>query len=216
MKQIPLILMMAVYLACAVGAQGISSEELDAKLDTLNQKGRNLATPKEGERGGILTTFESWIIILTLVYVAATLSLFGVTAYQIHHYRKELRHRAILDMAAANREILILAIEHRPLLKIFSTGKDEEEEMISRYAQLWINHAHAIWHSSVVGHISAEEWFPVKEDILKMFHLRAIKSRWESTKWAYSRAFRAFIDDYLKKPLDDAASSDIGYKPSPQ
>lgn len=157
-----------------------------------------------------MTTFETWIVILTSVYVAGTLLLFGVTAYQIYHYRKELRHRAVLDMAAANREILMIGIQHPVLLKLFTKGRSKEEELLSRYAQLWINHAHAIWHRHTIGHLDDEEWLPVREDMLEMFNVPVVKSRWDTTKWAYPKGFQMFIDDYLQKSLGSRTSSNSG------
>jgi len=144
-----------------------------------------------------MSKFEIWIIILTLIYVLATILIFGITSYQIYQYRKELRGRAILDGITANREILMIGIQHPELLKIFDINneKNTEEELLSRYAQLWINQAHSIWYRYNLGLLDEAEWSPMRKDLLNMFNYPTIKKRWQATKYAYSERFKNFIDE---------------------
>lgn len=149
------------------------------------------------------------MIILTVLYVIATVFIFGVTAYQIIHYRKELRQRAVLDMVQSNRDILMIGIQNPVLLKVFCNLEDEQEELLSRYAQLWINHAHALWYTHViVGHIDNEEWKPLKEDIFKMLNQPVIRKRWEKNKQGYPDKFQLFIDSNLVKLHNQADALD--------
>jgi len=143
-----------------------------------------------------MSKFEIWIVFLTFSYVVATVLLFGVSVYQIYQYRKELRSRALFELIATNRELLMLGIQYPKLLKVFANTKDDiEEELLSRYAQLWINHAQAAWFRYVHRLLNNDEWVPLRKDLLNMFQDPEVKKRWEGSKWAYPKKFQSFIDN---------------------
>jgi hypothetical protein len=148
-----------------------------------------------------MTTFHIWMLILTGISGAGALSLFGVVAIQIYYYRKELRYRSIIDMATAHRETLKVGIDRPELLKVFQKETNLKEERVSRYAQMWINHAHAIWYRYDIGLMDKRQWEPVKNDMLQMFDNPVVRRRWKDNRLRYHTGFQEIIDRFIGKPV---------------
>ena len=142
-----------------------------------------------------MTAYDKWSLIINGFAAMVSFFLFSVIAYQIYHYRQELRGRTILDIKSATREILAFAIRDPRLLALFEVDNtDTEREVLSRYAQLWINHAHGIWHLRYsAAHLNFDEWYRMREDMKNLFSLPLVEERWERWKNAYPGKFQNFV-----------------------
>lgn len=143
-----------------------------------------------------MKSFETAMMILTIINVFAIIVILGINSRQLVYLRKELRLRTVLDMASSNREIILAGINNPHLFECLRSENGEEgNELLSRYAQLWINLAHTIWYQHKIGLLEEAEWRPVRDDILNMFTTKPhVKQRWEKYSKRYSKGFRSFVD----------------------
>lgn len=142
-----------------------------------------------------MTNCQAWIIIVISVFaLAANIGILYVIYSQFTGYRNELRHRTLLEIDQAAREIIGFGLKDPSLFKIFEKQVPHKMDKGNHFAHLWINHAYAVWHAHDGELISEEEWDPMKADIKLMFSAKIVKRNWQSYKKYYSKPFRKFID----------------------
>ena len=145
------------------------------------------------------------VLIATGIYTFLTMLIFIAMTWQIRQYNKERQQRALFDILAVNRELLKFGIEQNLVKEFLGVQSTGGREVLSRYAQMWINFAYFIWQSSRQKHLTRKQWKALKIDVLDhLFQVPLILERWEEVKelGVYEREFVVFIDNWLSTNLE--------------